>query len=263
VVGRVCVAHHAVNLAEAVDEVVVRLVAADVFEQPARAHFERGAVVRREGQHVALGRVVDDADRLAPHLRGGDFDVRRAALARQRDERARVVRRLVVGDDAPAVAVTLVIVFLLDEPDLFGPVVGQVVGGLRGRTVRRGRAVRREHALLETLREVRVDAARRPGGRRVEAEERGDEADGQPGVEGVADAVEAEVEARGERGLVLAQKFEARLGGGGEHAAELADDEAVEPEVEQSLVVAREEFTALERRAARDELVEARAARGL
>ena len=82
-------------------------------------------------------------------------------------------------------------------------------------------------------------------------------------MEGVADAVEAEVEARGERGLVLAQKFEARPGGGGERAAELADDEAVEPELEQSLVVTREELAALERGVARDEFVETRAARGL
>src|SRR3712207_8976775 len=51
----VLVADDAVDLAEAVNQVVVRLVPPDVFEQAPRARPDGVVVVGRERQHVALG----------------------------------------------------------------------------------------------------------------------------------------------------------------------------------------------------------------
>ena len=119
-VGRVLVADDFVNLAEAVNDVVVGLVPPHVFEERATAALDGRVVVGRERQHVALGSVVDDPDRLVlqPLAYG------RLALAEE-VVAARPVRRLHLGEDARPVAVALEALALLHQPDLLRPIIGQ------------------------------------------------------------------------------------------------------------------------------------------
>src|SRR5262245_2411378 len=106
-VSRVVVADYAVDLADAVNYVIVFLMQPDMFKQPARPLLNRLAVLLVEIEHVILGCVIDDACYLIANLIAGDL-----RPARYRVIRARMVAGLVSGRNSTTVAPFFILAIL-------------------------------------------------------------------------------------------------------------------------------------------------------
>lgn len=234
-VRRIRVAHDAINLPEAINKVVIRSVLPDVFEQSARVDFDGGIVVGCERQHVALGSVKDDADRLATNLFA-------AAVATRLDQRRLIVRKNVIAarvilgyevrQDACAVAVAFVSALLLDEPNFFGTIIRQVLDARLGdECILIARRIGIPAVALTTRREINVDAAYSPDGGITEAEDCDDARRSGHAVQQTAHLVATEKHPRGETGFAAAQESAPLIRGGRQGVLQLAADVAVQPEV--------------------------------
>src|SRR5262245_54455773 len=97
-VSRVVVADDAVDLADAVNHVIVFLMIPNIFDQPARTILNPRVVVRVEIEHGVLGGVIEDADYLSADLIAGDL-----RPARYRVIGTRTVAGLVSGRNSTTV----------------------------------------------------------------------------------------------------------------------------------------------------------------
>ncbi len=168
---------------------------------------------------------------------------RGALAARLEDEVAAGPRRRgVVVDDARAVAVALVIILLLDEPDLLGLVVGQAARGHLGEDVvaRFGGGGGRDDPRAVALGQLRVDVARRPRDAAVGAERDDGERRHAQGEEGRAELVALEEDAGRERRAALqTEQPVAAPRNVRQEPARLAEDQVVEPDFQELVVEPR------------------------
>ena len=145
----------------------------------------------------------------------------------------------VIGRDTPAVAVTLEVIFALDEPDLLRLVVGQIVRGrLCVNDAGTARACVSRIRLAVASREVVVDAMRRPDGGRADAADEEHDQGETDDVEEMAGLIKTEIDARRHRRFLLAQQVQPRAHARRQILIDLAHDQTIEQQVEQPRVVA-------------------------
>src|SRR5262249_47964712 len=146
----------------AINHVIVFLMLLNIFEQRARTLLNRLVVLRVELEHGILGSVVYDSDYLIADLIAVSLP-----SARDRVIGARMIIGFVFRRNVASVAPFFNPILLFSEPDLFRTEKDVVLRvGCRGRS-RSGAALR-----VVFIRQIIIDAVRRPDAERIEDQKR-------------------------------------------------------------------------------------------